>query len=149
MNAHAWATTVLVAAIAAGCGTDRESITPKEGPITESVYASGMVKAQGQYQVYPTVSGNVLALLVKEGDTVKAGQPLMRIDDRTSSFATGSAEAQLQLLERNASDDGPVLTRLRAAVRGGHAGPHYIAQIILSGIVQLLAIGSLVCAARA
>ncbi len=116
MNAHAWATTVLVAAIAAGCGTDRESITPKEGPITESVYASGMVKAQGQYQVYPTVSGNVLALLVKEGDTVKAGQPLMRIDDRTSSFATGSAEAQLQLLERNASDDGPVLTRLRAAV---------------------------------
>ena len=41
------------------------------------------------------------------------------------------------------------LTRLRAAVRGGHAGPHYIAQIILSGIVQLLAIGSLVCAARA
>lgn len=41
------------------------------------------------------------------------------------------------------------LTRLRTAVRGGHAGPHYLAQIILSGIVQLLAIGSLVCAARA
>ncbi len=114
MNAYAWAAVLL--AIAAGCGTDRESITPTNGPITESVYASGLVKAQGQYQVYPTVSGTVLALLVKEGDIVKAGQPLMRIDDRTSSFATGSAEAQLHLLERNASDDGPVLTRLRAAV---------------------------------
>ncbi len=115
MKAYAWAAMLLVA-LCTACGSDRESITPTNGPITESVYASGMVKAQGQYQVYPTVSGTVLALLVKEGDTVKAGQPLMRIDDRTSSFASGSAEAQLQLLERNASDDGPVLTRLRAAV---------------------------------
>jgi multidrug efflux pump subunit AcrA (membrane-fusion protein) len=115
MKAHAWAAAML-AALCTACGSDRESITPTTGPITESVYASGMVKAEGQYQVYPTVSGNVLALLVKEGDTVKAGQPLMRIDDRTSSFASGSADAQLQLLQRNASEDGPVLTRLRAAV---------------------------------
>lgn len=114
MRSHAWAGIILLA-IGTGCGPDRESITPVAGPITESVYASGMVKAQGQYQVYPTVSGNVLALLVKEGDTVKAGQPLMRIDDRTSSFASGSAESQLQLLERNASESGPVLMRLRAA----------------------------------
>lgn len=41
------------------------------------------------------------------------------------------------------------LIRLRAIVRSGHAGPHYLAQIILSTIVQLLAIGSLMCAARA
>ncbi|MBP8824345.1 MAG: efflux RND transporter periplasmic adaptor subunit [Flavobacteriales bacterium] len=115
MKAYAWAA-VALAALCTGCGSDKEGITPTTGPITESVYASGMVKAEGQYQVYPTVSGNVLALLVKEGDIVKAGQPLMRIDDRTSSFARGSADAQLQLLQRNASEDGPVLTRLRAAV---------------------------------
>lgn len=115
MNARTWAAVVLLASCT-GCGPDRESITPTTGPITESVYASGLVKAQGQYQVYPTVSGNVVTLLVKEGDTVKAGQPLMRIDDRTSSFATGSAEAQLRLLEHNASESGPVLSRLRSAL---------------------------------
>ncbi len=100
----------------AGCGKQQGTITPTVGSITESVYANGMVKAQGQYQVYPTVTGTVLARLVAKGDTVKAGQPLLRIDDRTSAFATRSADAQLQLLEANAREDGPVLTRLRATV---------------------------------
>ncbi len=100
----------------AGCGKQQGTITPTVGSITESVYANGMVKAQGQYQVYPTVTGTVLARLVAKGDTVKAGQPLLRIDDRTSAFATRSADAQLQLLEANAHEDGPVLTRLRATV---------------------------------
>ncbi|MBZ0204874.1 MAG: efflux RND transporter periplasmic adaptor subunit [Flavobacteriales bacterium] len=98
------------------CGQKGNPITPATGPITESVYANGLVKAEGQYQVFPTVSGTVLALLVKEGDTVRAGQPLLRIDDRTSSLSTSSAEAQLRLLEQNVREEGPVLTRLRAAV---------------------------------
>ncbi len=101
---------------ASGCKHKEDSITPTLGAITESVYANGLVKAQGQYQVFPTVNGTVLALLVKEGDTVKAGQHLMRIDDRVSSLGTRSADAQLRLLEQNARDEGPVLTRLRATV---------------------------------
>ena len=99
-----------------GCKHNADKITPTEGSITESVYANGLVKAQGQYQVYPTVNGTVLSLLVKEGDTVKAGQSLMRIDDRTSNLSTRSADAQLRLLEQNVREDGPVLTRLRATV---------------------------------
>ncbi len=100
----------------AACGGKDGAITPTVGPITESVYASGMVKARGQYQVYPTVNGTVLQLLVQEGDTVRAGQPLMRLDDRASSYASSSADAQLRLLEANVREDGPVLTRLRATV---------------------------------
>lgn len=45
--------------------------------------------------------------------------------------------------------EGPRLARLRAALRAGHAGRHYVAQVVLSTIVQVLAIASLVCAARA
>ncbi|HEY0877813.1 MAG TPA: lysylphosphatidylglycerol synthase transmembrane domain-containing protein [Zeimonas sp.] len=45
--------------------------------------------------------------------------------------------------------DSPRLARLRTALRGGHAAPHYLAQIVLSTIVQVLAIASLVCPARA
>ncbi|MBK8498435.1 MAG: efflux RND transporter periplasmic adaptor subunit [Flavobacteriales bacterium] len=100
----------------ASCGGDRETTTPTVGPITESVYASGVVKAAGQYQVYPTVSGQVTALLVKEGDTVKAGTPLLRIDDRSTSASARSASAQLRLLEQNSSDSGPVLAQLRESL---------------------------------
>ncbi len=99
-----------------GCKHNADNITPTMGAITESVYANGLVKAEGQYQVYPTVNGTVLSVLVKEGDTVKAGQPLMRIDDRTSNLSTRSADAQLRLLEQNVREEGPVLTRLRATV---------------------------------
>ena len=99
-----------------GCKEDVDTITPTIGTITESVYASGVVKAAGQYQVIPTANGTLLALLVQEGDTVKAGQPLMRIDDRTSSLATNNAFAQLRNLERNVRDDGPVLGQLSTAM---------------------------------
>ncbi|MBP6574380.1 MAG: efflux RND transporter periplasmic adaptor subunit [Flavobacteriales bacterium] len=106
----------LVALLFAACGNDAETITPTVGPITESVYASGVVKAEGQYQVFPTVNGTVVELLVKEGDTVKAGQSLLRIDDRTSSLTSRTAEAQVRLLERNASETGPVLAQLKEAL---------------------------------
>ena len=98
------------------CGRHYETTLPTVGPITESVYASGIVKAAGQYQVYPTVTGTVMALLVEEGDTVMAGTPLVRIDDRTSGAGARISAAQLRLLEQNAADDGPVLTQLREAV---------------------------------
>lgn len=109
-------TTAVLVPLLIGCAEDRETTTPTVSAITESVYASGIVKAEGQYQVVPAVNGTVAALLVREGDTVKAGQPILRIDDRTSAAAARSADAQLRLLEQNVSDNGPVLTQLREAV---------------------------------
>lgn len=106
----------LIAILVAACGTDSKTISPTRGAITESAYASGVVKAQGQYQAYPVVSGRVIALLVQEGDTVKAGQPLLRLDDRTSSLSENNAYAQLHLLQQNVREEGPVLSQLRAAV---------------------------------
>lgn len=107
---------VPVLLLAVSCGKKAETTTPTLGPITESVYASGVVKAEGQYQVYPTVNGTVTVRLVNEGDTVKAGQPLLRIDDRSSSANARNADAQLRLLEQNARDSGPVLAQLREGV---------------------------------
>lgn len=114
MKMQVWAAGAIFIVVG-GCGSDDGIITPTVGPITESVYANGFVKAQGQYQVFPTATGNVLQLLVKEGDTVKAGQPLMRMDDRASGAGERSAAAQVQLLERNAAENGPVLVPLKDA----------------------------------
>lgn len=110
---RSWTGALAVIALLASCGKDRETTKPTVGPITESVYASGVVKAAGQYQVYPTATGQVLTLLVKEGDTVRAGTPLLRIDDRSVSATARSASAQVRLLEQNASDNGPVLAQLK------------------------------------
>lgn len=102
--------------LAVGCKQEEGTITATVGSITESVYASGVVKAAGQYQVYPAVNGQVVDILVKEGDTVVAGQALLHIDDRASSLNTVNAYAQLRRLERNVREEGPVLAQLRATV---------------------------------
>ena len=102
--------------VLAACGTEQETTTPTVGPITESVYASGVVKARGQYTVFPTVNGTVTEILVQEGDTVKAGEALLRLDDRSSSLAGQSGAAQVRLLEQNVREDGPVLTQLRESI---------------------------------
>ncbi len=113
---RSWKGNLVLLVLLASCGNDRETTKPTVGPITESVYASGVVKAAGQYQVFPTATGQVTALLVKEGDTVKAGAPLLHIDDRSSGASARSASAQVRLLEQNASDNGPVLVQLRESV---------------------------------
>ena len=102
--------------LAVACGDKRTSTTPTVGPITESVYASGKVKARDQYTVYPVVNGIVTDVFVLEGDTVRAGHPLFRIDDRTTALSRENAELSVGLLERNASPDSPVLAQLKANV---------------------------------
>jgi RND family efflux transporter MFP subunit len=65
----------------------------------------GAVQARRQATVAAQVGGNVLALMVKAGDRVKAGQPLARLDDRDASAGlqrtdAGVAQAEAEL--RNA-----------------------------------------------
>ena len=47
--------------------------------ITESVYASGIIKSQDQYQVFSNVNGVIEQVLVAEGDSVAIGTPLFSI----------------------------------------------------------------------
>ncbi|MCB9165170.1 MAG: efflux RND transporter periplasmic adaptor subunit [Flavobacteriales bacterium] len=107
---------ILCLLMLAGCGGDGETTKPAIGPITESVYASGVVKAAGQYQVYPVATGQVTEVFVREGDTVKAGAPLIRIDDRSTTASARSASAQVRLLEESASENGPVLVQLQGTL---------------------------------
>lgn len=60
----------------------------------------GLVQARQQAAVAAQVSGNVMVLLVKAGDRVKAGQLLVRIDDR--DVAAGLARAEAGVAQANA-----------------------------------------------
>jgi multidrug efflux pump subunit AcrA (membrane-fusion protein) len=75
----------------ASCQSDQETITPQVQDITESVYASGIIKSKNQYQVFATVSGIVNEVFVEEGAIVEAGSPILSLVN----------DAQ-KLMERNA-----------------------------------------------
>jgi len=66
------------------CKSKVEKVKATQQDITESVYASGIIKAENQYQVYTTVSGIVQQFLVTEGDLVKVGTPLIAVQNETS-----------------------------------------------------------------
>ena len=73
------------------CGKKQETSLPTLGPITESIYASGVLKTTDQYQAFVTVNGIVNEILVQEGDSVHIGSPLLTITNETQQFSAENA----------------------------------------------------------
>jgi HlyD family secretion protein len=70
--------------------------------ITEIVNASGKIYPEDEVKVSPDISGVITELTVQEGDTVKRGQLLARIDPdvyniQRSQAASGVAQSQAQV----------------------------------------------------
>jgi RND family efflux transporter MFP subunit len=59
----------------------------------------GRVEAAQRVEIRPRVAGHIEAVLFKEGDLVRAGQPLFRIDPRSFDVAMQRARADLQLAQ--------------------------------------------------
>ncbi|WP_229201293.1 efflux RND transporter periplasmic adaptor subunit [Arcticibacterium luteifluviistationis] len=72
----------------AACQSDQETMKPVTQDITESVYASGVLKSKNQYQAYATVSGIIHDVFVDEGAVVEIGSPLLSILDETQKLRT-------------------------------------------------------------
>jgi len=68
------------------CQTPDETIKPVIKAVSQSVYASGIIKSQNQYQAYATVSGIIEEIYVAEGDSVKVGQPILRISNEVQQL---------------------------------------------------------------
>ena len=107
--------TLFIALLAGfSCKKAPESVRPTVESITESVYASGVIKSERQYQVFATVTGIIQSVLVKEGDLVKKGDPLFLIQHETSRLQAENAQLAAEFAERNTA--GARLAELRLAV---------------------------------
>lgn len=85
------------------CKSKVEKTKPIVASITESVYASGLVKSKNQYQVFATVSGIIQDVLVSEGDTVKAGDILFALVDDAQRLSKENAALNAQFADLNAN----------------------------------------------
>ena len=63
------------------CKNKVETTYPSIEKITHSVYASGVVKSDNQYQVYAKVNGVITQILVKDGAFIKKGQAIVKLGD--------------------------------------------------------------------
>jgi multidrug efflux pump subunit AcrA (membrane-fusion protein) len=87
------------------CKKQPETIRPRLESISESVYASGIIKSSGQYQVFSTVGGLIQKILVKEGDLVKKGDALLIIENATARLNAENAQLAVDFANLNAQGD--------------------------------------------
>lgn len=73
------------------CKSKEEKINPVRENVTESVYASGIIKSGDQYQVFSPVNGLLLRQLVTEGDTISAGLPIFIVSNSTAQLQIDNA----------------------------------------------------------
>jgi multidrug efflux pump subunit AcrA (membrane-fusion protein) len=68
----------------------------EEGTLVNSVSGSGQVAASDQRDIKPRVSGDVVAVLVQAGQSVRTGALLMRLDMTDAQQAVNDATVTLQ-----------------------------------------------------
>jgi len=87
------------------CGSEDEKIYPQRGNITESIYASGTVKAHSQYQAFSVATGIIEQILVQDGDSVRSGDPIVTIYNEAGRLNRESAELARAFSARQANQD--------------------------------------------
>lgn len=91
---------LLICLTAAGCGSSGSEINvttakvKSEAVLYDAVY-TGMVKARSMEEVTADVTGKVTEIDVKEGQSVKAGDVLFRLDDTEYALQVEQARAAL------------------------------------------------------
>ncbi|ULQ54884.1 efflux RND transporter periplasmic adaptor subunit [Flavihumibacter rivuli] len=100
--------------LSTSCKQATEKTRPTVEPITAAVYASGKVTSRDQYQLFATVNGIIKEVLVKEGDTVKKGQPLFRIFNETAKLNAENARIAAEYAD--ASNNTDRLAELKANI---------------------------------
>jgi multidrug resistance efflux pump len=74
-----------------------EAPPPEPEQSERSVYARGLVDCISRVSMpMPKVPGIVVSVEVKEGDEVKAGQPILKLNDKTAKLKLGEAESLLK-----------------------------------------------------
>lgn len=74
------------------CSSGEQSIRPEAGPVTESVYASGVLKCQNQHQVFPAVTGIIESVHHREGDSIRKGDVLFTLVSESGRIGLANAE---------------------------------------------------------
>lgn len=100
---------MVVAVLWIGCSPKSDTIRPERRDITQAVYASGKIYPLHFTQVSTKVPGIVQELFVREGDSVTAGEPLLRIKSVANDVGIEAARNQLVLARENAAQTGAFL----------------------------------------
>lgn len=76
-----------------------ETATAMRGDISSYLMFSSTIATEAAVEIHPEISGRVEEVLAEEGDLVKAGQILVRLDDEQALIEARESEVELDHLE--------------------------------------------------
>jgi len=82
--------------------------------ITETVTASGKIYPETEVKISPEVSGEIIELTVEEGDSVRKGQLLVRINPAIYSSLVNQAEASVQQSRAQVANSREMVAQAKA-----------------------------------
>ncbi len=92
---------IFIAFLFFSCKEKLEETKPSISAITESVYASGIIKAENQYTVFSTVSGILKKINVVAGQTIAKEQLLFELENDKADLNTQNARLTYQLSQND------------------------------------------------
>lgn len=90
---------------------DVELYTVKRGNVSRFIEETGVVKTEGEVQIYSAIPGKVVEVPVEVGEQVQEGQRLIKIDDKAISTNIKVLEAQKEQLIAQYSEAKKTLDR--------------------------------------
>jgi len=96
------------------CGKNTETTKPVRKNITETVFASGILVPENQYNLTAQSEGYLISLNFDEGDIVKTGDLLAVIDNKTYEINSQGADLLLKIAQVNTLPNAPALKQIEA-----------------------------------
>ncbi|MEM8526448.1 MAG: efflux RND transporter periplasmic adaptor subunit [Bacteroidota bacterium] len=91
------------------CKQEPEYVKPSLAPIVEAVYATANILPEEMYTIYSSAAGIIEQKLVEEGDTIKVGEILFKIQNTASELNIENARLNYELIESNYQGNANVL----------------------------------------
>jgi len=108
--------TILFVAILAFACKHSNNIHPQRKDLVETVYASGKIISNNEYNLFALSAGSIIRKLVKDGDTVHKGQVLYVINYSAPAAKMDAAANSLTHAQQNLSQQSRILNDLRIAI---------------------------------
>ncbi|MSM39390.1 MAG: efflux RND transporter periplasmic adaptor subunit [Geobacter sp.] len=93
-----------------------KGVRPAARDLVAEVYGNGTVEAKVMVAVAPKINGRIVALFADQGDTVRRGQLLARLDNREFSEQVRQSEAMVQRARATGNLEKANLEKARATL---------------------------------
>lgn len=103
------------------CKPKYEQASPKTGPVTEAIFASGSIEPKDAYTLTSYSDGFIVKSHVTENDLVRDGQLLFELDNRQQHTQVQIAQTNVAYAKINAASNAPALGQIRAQLDAAKA----------------------------